>query len=186
MSELVVEIRRTGWDLVFGILLIIAGVILLGDAAFATHLSVLFVGWTVLLAGIVGLLGAVFRIGKPGFWSAALTGGILTVLGIAMLRNTTAAAIALTLIAGSLFLVSGIVRLAVSSQEPDHRIPLLLAGAVSTVLGLIVLFNLVDASYKLLGILLGIQLLMDGFTMIMIGRAHLTAEPGEQYASSAS
>jgi uncharacterized membrane protein HdeD (DUF308 family) len=174
MSRLELVTRRTGWDIIFGALLVIAGLLLLGDTAFATNVSVLFVGWMVLLAGIVGLIAALFRIGRGGFWSAAITGGLLTVLGIAILRNTHATALTLTLIAGAMFLAGGIVRLVAAGQEPDHRVPLVLTGLVGTVLGLLVLFNLVDASYTFLGLLLGIQVLVDGVVMILIGRAHLT------------
>ena len=48
------------------------------------------------LFGAVGLVGALFRIGKGGFWSSALTGGLLTVLGVVFLRNVGAAVVTLT------------------------------------------------------------------------------------------
>jgi uncharacterized membrane protein HdeD (DUF308 family) len=170
--------KRTGWDVVFGALLVIAGLLLLGDLAFATKVSVLFAGWVVLLAGIVALVAALFRIGRSGFWSVALTGGVLTVLGIAMLRNSHATAVTLTLIVGALFLAGGIARLVVAAQEPDHRLALILTGGVSTILGLLVLFNLVDASYGFLGLLLGIQIVVDGLALMIIGRGHVTEVAG--------
>jgi uncharacterized membrane protein HdeD (DUF308 family) len=58
-------------------------------------------------------------------------------------------------------------------ETPEYRIPLVFAGVVSTALGLIVLFNLVTASYVLLGVLLGVQALVDGITMMLIGRWHV-------------
>ncbi|QNN52947.1 HdeD family acid-resistance protein [Nocardioides mesophilus] len=174
MSMSQFQLRRTGWDIVLGVLLVIGGLVILGDAAFATTVSVLFLGWVLLLVGIVGLVAALFRIGKGGFWSAALSGGLLTVLGLFFLRNTDAGAVTLTLIAGTLFLTSGIVRLVVSAQEPENRAPLLLGGVVSTALGLIVLLNLFDASLVLLGVLLGIQVLVDGIMLMLVGRWHAT------------
>ena len=47
---------------------------------------------------------------------------------------------------------------------------LLLGGVVSLALGLIVLFNLVDASYNLLGLLLGIQVVAEGLAIMVFGR----------------
>jgi uncharacterized membrane protein HdeD (DUF308 family) len=173
MSETFLERKRTGWDVVVGALLAIGGLVLLGHAAFATTVSVLFIGWMLLAGGIIALVGSFFRIGKGDFWSAALTGGLLAVLGLMMLRNTEAAALTLTLIAGALFLVSGIVRLVVGVETPEYRVPLVFAGVISTALGLIVLFNLVTASYVLLGVLLGVQALVDGITMMLIGRWHV-------------
>jgi uncharacterized membrane protein HdeD (DUF308 family) len=174
MSEAQFQIRRTGWDVVLGALLVIGGLVILGDAALATTVSLLLIGWVLLIVGVLGLVASLFRIGKSGFWSAALSGGLLTVLGLFFLNNTEAAAVTLTLIAGAIFLTSGIVRLVVSAQDRDYRVPLLLGGIVSTALGLIVLFNLFDASFVLLGVLLGIQVLVDGITMMLVGRWHVS------------
>jgi uncharacterized membrane protein HdeD (DUF308 family) len=174
MSTMQRQLRRTGWDVVLGALLVIGGLAILGDAAFATEVSVKFIGWVLLIVGLLGLGAAVFRIGKGGFWSVALSGGVLTVLGLFFLRNTQAAALTLTLIAGTIFLTSGIVRLVASAADPEYRLPLLFGGVVSTGLGLIVLFNLFDASYVLVGVLLGIQVLVDGLSMILVGRWHLS------------
>lgn len=175
MSEVQFQLRRTGWDVAIGALLVIGGLVILGDAALATTVSILLIGWVLLIVGVLGLVASLFRIGKGGFWSAALSGGLLTVLGLFFLNNTEAAAVTLTLIAGAIFLTSGIVRLVVSAQDRDYRLPLLLGGIVSTALGLIVLFNLFDASFVLVGVLLGIQVLVDGITMMWVGRWHATS-----------
>lgn len=175
MSEVQFQVRRTGWDVVLGALLVIGGLVILGYAAIATTVSILLIGWLLLIVGVLGLVASLFRIGKGGFWSAALSGGLLTVLGLFFLNNTEAAAVTLTLIAGAIFLTSGIVRLVVAAQDRDYRVPLLLGGIVSTALGLIVLFNLFDASYVLVGVLLGIQALVDGISMMWVGRWHVTS-----------
>jgi uncharacterized membrane protein HdeD (DUF308 family) len=174
MREIVVEHRRTGWDIALGILLVIAGLVVLGNAAVATTVSMLFIGWLTLAAGVITLLGALLRVGGDGFWLTAICGGLLSVLGLVIVRNPSVAALTLTLVAGAFFLAGGVVRLAVAFGRQEYRWPLLLSGIVSTALGLIVLFNLVDASYALLGILLGIELLIDGLTIMLIGRIHVT------------
>ena len=100
-------------------------------------------------------MATLFRIGKEGFWTGAVGGGLMTVLGLVFLRHTSAAAVTLTLVAGSLFLVSGLARLVLAVHVPEARVPLILTGAVATLLGLVVLFNLFTASLTLLGLLLG-------------------------------
>jgi uncharacterized membrane protein HdeD (DUF308 family) len=160
---------------VFGALLFVGGLAILGDAALATKVSIQLVGWIVLIVGVLGLVASLFRIGRGGFWSAALSGGVLTVLGLFFLRNTHAAAVTLTLLAGTVFLLSGIVRLVAAGADPDYRVPLLVGGALSTILGLIVLFNLFDASYVLVGVLLGIQVMVDGLVMMLVGRWHVAS-----------
>src|SRR3954447_22674811 len=176
MSMPQLQMRRTGWDVVLGGILVVGGLVILGDAALATKVSITFIGWLLLSLGLLGLLAAVLQIGKRGFWSMALAGGLLTVLGLFFVRNTHAAAVTLTLIAGVTFLASGVMRLMMSGQDPAYRLPLMFGGILSVGLGLIVLFNLFDASYVLVGVLLGIQVLVDGMTMLLVGRWHVTAE----------
>lgn len=177
MSEVLVERKRTGWDVAIGALLLLGGIVVLVYASVATLVSILFIGWMLVAIGVLGLVASLFRIGRSGFWSAALGGGLLTVLGIFVLTHTDATAVTLTLLAGVVFLVSGVMRLAESFQEPEYRWPLLLGGIVSAVLGLIVLFNLFAASLVLLGVLLGVQMIVEGLVMMLIGRWHTFVTP---------
>jgi uncharacterized membrane protein HdeD (DUF308 family) len=177
--------RAKGWsplDLLLGVLLVLAGLVILGHTAVATTLSLMFVGWLLFSVGVVAIAVSLFSIGKDGFWTALLGGGLLTVLGVVFLRHTSAAAVTVTLVAGALFLVVGIARLAAAFEYPEQRVPLLLGGGVSLILGLLVLFNLFTASYKLLGIFLGLEVLAEGVAIMIFGRdarraARLGAQP---------
>lgn len=170
MSATALERRRTGGDVVFGVLLVIGGFIVLGNAVIATAISVLLLGWTALIAGVVLLVSALFRIGSGGFWSAALGGAVLAVLGLFFLRNPGVGALSLTLVAGAMFLATGLVRIFLGFQVSEHRWLLVISGLISVVLGLLVLFNLVAATLTLLGVLLGIQTLLEGLTLLAAGR----------------
>lgn len=176
MSEFTVEHRRTGWDLALGLLLIVLAFVVLGHAVIATAVSVLFLGWMMLIGGIVLLIASFFRIRSGGFWSAALGGSILAVLGIVLLRNTAAAVLTLTLVVGALIFAEGLVRLisAFQRHEGVDKWLLVVSGAVSVALGLLVLFNLFEASFVLLGVLLGVQALLDGITLVAVGRIRVT------------
>ena len=170
MTQIVVERHRSPWDVVFGILLVLAGIVILGNLVVATAVSVKFLGWMALIAGILEFISAFFRIREGRFWGAFLGGALLAVLGIVILRNTAAAALTLTLIAGCIFLVGGLVRIAAAKDFPEMRWVLVIGGAISVILGLIVLFNLATASYGLLGLILGVQALIEGFILIFSGR----------------
>jgi uncharacterized membrane protein HdeD (DUF308 family) len=170
MTAIFLERRRTGWDIIVGTLLILAGFVILGDTVLATEISVLLIGWTALFSGVVLLVGSFLRIKSIGFLSAALGGAMLAVLGLFVLRNPDVGAVSLTLLAGSLFLTSGLTRIFVSSHAPALRVPLLISGLISLALGLFVLFNLAEASHTLLGVLLGVQTVLEGATLIIAGR----------------
>jgi uncharacterized membrane protein HdeD (DUF308 family) len=151
-------------------LLILGGIAILGNAVLATMFSVLLIGWTTLISGVVLAVGAFFKFKSGGFWSAALSGAVLAVLGLFILRNPLIGALSLTLLAGALFLVTGVTRIVVSSHFPEVRGALIVSGIVSLALGMFVLFNLVEATLTLLGVLLGVQILVEGVTLLVAGR----------------
>jgi uncharacterized membrane protein HdeD (DUF308 family) len=169
-SGVSLERSRSGWDIVWGILLMVAGVVILAHAVAATAVSVFFLGWLAVTGGVVGLVAGLFRIGKGGFWPAIISGALLLVLGIAILRNPAASAATLTLLAGTLFLMGGVIRLVAAFQVDQNRGIMVFSGLVSLVLGLLVVLNLFEASFVLLGVLLGVQALTDGLTMLVLGR----------------
>jgi membrane protein HdeD len=164
------EQRRTGGDIVVGILLVIAGIILLGNVVFATAVSVLLLGWTALISGMVLVIGTLLRIRSGASWAVALGGVVLAVLGLFILRNPAIGALTLTLLGGSLFLTTGLVRIFGGSVVPEARVVLVVSGVISVVLGLWVLLNLMTASLTLLGTLLAVQTLLEGVTLIAVGR----------------
>jgi uncharacterized membrane protein HdeD (DUF308 family) len=170
VGDVQLERSRSGWDIVLGVLLVIAGFVILGNAAFATAVSVFFLGWMAVIGGIVALVASLFRIGRGGFWPALISGSLLLVIGIVILRNPAASVVTLTLLAGTLFLVGGIMRLVAAFQVDQNRGIMIFSGIVSLGLGLIVLFNLFAASLTLLGVLIGVQALMDGITLLALGR----------------
>ena len=65
-----------------------------------------------------------------------------------------------------------------------QRLGLLLGGGIGIVLGLVVLLNLFTASYALLGVLIGIQTVGEGLTMILVGGLTMATLETEQVASS--
>ncbi len=116
------------------------------------------------------LVGSFFRIKSGGFLSAVLGGAILAVIGLFVLRNPVVGAVALTLGAGVTFFVSGLTRMAWAFGAEKGRLLLIISGLISLGLGFYVLFNLSTATLVLLGILLGIQTVLEGISLMLIGR----------------
>ena len=160
------------------------GLVILGHTLIATKVSLLFLGWLLFAGGVVTLAATLFRIGKDGFWLGALGGGLMTVLGLVFLRHTEAAAVTVTLVAGAMFLTTGLARLVAAFQTPAGRVPLLISGVVSTFLGLLELFNLVTASYVFLGVILGVEMLAEGVAIMIIGRDSMGAARAGRIASA--
>lgn len=165
---------RSGWDWVIGALLVVAGLVALAHTAVATTVSVVFLGWLIFAAGLLALTASLFRIGQEGFWTGILAGGVMAALGFVFLRNPDVAAVTLTLVAGAMFLSTGIARLVAAVEIREARVPLAVGGAASLILGLVVLLNLFTASLTFLGLILGIQLFVEGVAVLAVGRRPAT------------
>ncbi len=90
-----------------------------------------------------------------------------------LLANPLQGLISLTLILGVVFLVTGIARLVLSFRLRDTPMfwLLLLSGAASVLIGVMVFGNFAAAATSLLGLLLGIQLIADGVALLALGIA---------------
>jgi uncharacterized membrane protein HdeD (DUF308 family) len=145
-------------------------VIVLGDVVVASVISVLFLGWTLVIGGAVGIGASLWRIGGGGFWIGMLSGVLALIAGVVFLRNPAAALVGLSLAIGAVMLVNGITRLVAAIQHPEVRLALVLSGVLSLILGIMILSRWPSSALWLIGTLLGVQLIVDGATMILVGR----------------
>lgn len=165
--------RRTFWDVVLGVITVIAGVVVLGHVALAGLVSVLFVGWMLLISGVAVTVSGIVGWRQPTQrWNVA-AGAILAILGLGFVRNPGAGLLMLTLLAGSLLLAGGIIRLIAAFQPGAPRFVLLLNGIITVVLGFMVISQWPESALWLLGTILGVQLLVDGLTTATVGRVRL-------------
>src|SRR5215475_5627337 len=160
--------HRWGWYMALGIALIVLGLITVSDAYLATVASVIVFGWILIAGGV--LLGFIsFLTGKWSGFLLALAAGILSfITGILMLRAPLAGAATLTLLILSFFIIEGIYR---TIGSIALRFPYwgwsLASGIVSIVLGGILLAGWPQISFWFVGLLVGIDLIVHGFSWCM-------------------
>jgi uncharacterized membrane protein HdeD (DUF308 family) len=162
---------KWGWIVALGVVYVVAGFIALTSVAMATVASVLVVGVMMIVAGIAELINA-FQIktwGKFLVW--ALLGVLYIVAGFVTFENPLLAAALLTLFLGAALFASGIVRifLAFSMKREMPWIWVALSGAITLLLGLIILAHWPVNSVYILGMFLGIDLIFAGAGWIGLG-----------------
>jgi uncharacterized membrane protein HdeD (DUF308 family) len=162
---------KWGWIVALGAVYVIAGFFALGSIAMATVASVLVVGVAMIVAGVAEVINA-FQIkswGKFLIW--ALLGVLYIVAGFVTFENPLLAAALLTLVLGASLVASGIMRsiLAFSMKRDAPWIWVALSGAITLLLGLLILARWPTNSVYILGLLLGIDLVMAGAGWIAIG-----------------
>ena len=160
--------HRWGWYLALGIALIVLGLIAVSEAYLATVVSVFVLGWFLIAGGV--LLGFMsFLTGKWGGFLLAMAAGILAfITGVMMLRAPLAGAATLTLLILSFFIVEGIYRAigSIALRFPNWGWSLA-SGIVSIVLGGILLAGWPQISFWFVGLLVGIDLIVHGFSWCM-------------------
>jgi uncharacterized membrane protein HdeD (DUF308 family) len=158
------------WTLLLGILMIAAGAYALINPFPASLAVTIFAGWSFIILGILQIIS--------GFSDS--TGGtriLLIILGIAMawagwvvLKNPIAGLLVLSMAVSISFIASGIAKLILGwlIRSGSFGIWIMLSGALSLVLGVLFLGNMVDTATWLLGFLLGIELISDGVAAIAL------------------
>ncbi len=162
---------KWGWIVALGVVYTVAGFIALGSVAMATVVSVFVVGVMMIVAGVAEVISA-FQIktwGKFLLW--VLLGLLYVVAGFVTFQNPLLAAVLLTLILGASLVASGIMRiiLAFSMKRETPWIWVALSGAVTLLLGVLILMRWPVSSVYILGLFLGIDLIMAGASWVGIG-----------------
>jgi len=162
---------KWGWIVALGVVYIIAGFVALGSMMMATLASVVVVGAMMIVAGIAEIIGA-FQLkswGKFLIW--ALLGVLYIVAGFVTFENPLFAAVLLTLILGASLVASGAVRifLAFNMKRETPWVWVALSGAITLLLGLLILARWPINSIYILGLFLGIDLIMAGAGWIGLG-----------------
>ncbi len=166
----VADLRRNRvWILIFGIALIVLGMIAIGDVVLFTLVSVRVLGWLLLIEGIIEAVQA-FRHRTTGHFFLHLLVAVLSlVVGFMLLRNTGAGVLALTLVLSIYFIVGGLFRItaAIATRLPSWGW-LLFNGIITFFLGVLVLTQWPSSALWLIGLFVGIDLIVGGWSRVML------------------
>ena len=174
--------RNAGLAIVVGVILLIVGVIAIGSPFIAGISVTLVVGVMLIVAGISELFFA-FKAGSLGKGLLTFIMGILAVVvGGLMISRPDVALASLTLFLAAYFFVSGIFEIAwgFRMRPVSGWGWTLFGGIVSVVLGMMIWGQYPFSGAWAVGTLVGIRLIFNGWTLIMIGAAARGAAKGIQ------
>jgi uncharacterized membrane protein HdeD (DUF308 family) len=156
--------------LIEGIILLILGLAAIALPPIAGIATTLVLGWLFLLGGIVGLIATFNQKNAPGFWWALLSAAVALAAGIILLLNPGQGLITLTFVLTAFFLIDGILIIVMAFE---HRRELsgrwewmALGGVMDLVLAAIIIAGLPGTLAWALGLLVGIDLVFSGITLI--------------------
>lgn len=161
--------------LIEGIVLLVLGAAAIAVPPMAGLAVAIVVGWLFLIGGVVGLIATFTARSAPGFGWALLSAAVALLAGIVLLANPIAGVATLTYVLIFFFIFDGIANIVMGIQ---HRRELsrrwewmLVGGIIDLVLAAIIIAGLPGTIAWALGLLVGIDLLFGGATLIAIALA---------------
>ncbi len=170
-SEMSAAVREH-WKafLIEGILLVVLGLAAIVLPPLASLAVTIFLGWMFLISGIAGLALTFWARRMPGFWWSLISAVLAIGAGIILLARPVQGVLTLTIVVGAYFLAEGV---ATIMYALEHRRELserwswlLAAGVLDIVIAGLIISGLPGSAEWAIGLLVGINLLFGGATLI--------------------
>jgi uncharacterized membrane protein HdeD (DUF308 family) len=153
-----------------GILLTILGLAAMIVPPLASLAVTIFLGWMFLISGIGGLIVTFWARQMPGFWWSLISAVLAIAAGIILLARPVQGVLSLTIVVGAYFLAEGV---ATIMYALEHRRELsgrwswlLVAGLMDILIAAMIITGLPGSAEWAIGLLVGINLLFGGATLI--------------------
>jgi uncharacterized membrane protein HdeD (DUF308 family) len=161
-----------GFFLAEGIILILLGLAAILEPLVATFAFSIFIGWLLIISGIVGLFSTFKMHPAPGFWWSLISAILAIVVGGLLIWHPVAGVFSLTLALIIFFIIEGIASI-MFALEYRRNLParwgwMVVSGIVDLILAAIIILGLPGSALWALGLLLGINMVFGGTTLIVM------------------
>ena len=153
-----------------GILLVVLGLAAMIVPPLASLAVTIFLGWMFLISGIAGLAMTFWARQMPGFWWSLVSAVLAIGAGIVLLAQPVQGTLTLTIVVGAYFLAEGVTTIMYALQ---HRAQLserwswmLVAGLMDILIAGVIIAGLPGSALWAVGLLVGINLLFGGASLI--------------------
>lgn len=165
--------QASRWSIIWGVLLILFGVLAVGSPFLAAVAVSAVIAWLIILAGVVHLILA-FHVHRAGsmVWKL-LVGLAYLFFGVYLLLHPVLGVASLTLVLASLFLIEGILDIVLFFQmRPMRGAAWVLGdGIITLLLGLLIYRQWPSSSVWAIGTLVGVSMIISGTTRVMFSVA---------------
>ena len=155
-----------------GILLVACGTVAIVIPPLFTLLTAMILGILLMVAGIVTIISS-FWIGKwSGMFLHLLAGILYLVAGFIVSERPVAGAVFITLFIAALFIVLGLFRIVSALTIRFTQWGwVLVNGIITLLLGVVIYRHFPQSALWVIGILVGVELLINGWSWIMLSLA---------------
>ncbi|HXN70712.1 MAG TPA: HdeD family acid-resistance protein [Bradyrhizobium sp.] len=168
---------REHWKafLIEGILLVVLGLAAIIVPPLASLAVTIFLGWMFLISGIAGLVLTFWARQMPGFWWSLISAVLGIAAGLILLIRPIQGVLSLTIVVGAYFLAEGV---ATIMYALEHRRELserwswmLFSGILDILIAAMIIAGLPGSAEWAIGLLVGINLLFGGASLIGVALA---------------
>jgi uncharacterized membrane protein HdeD (DUF308 family) len=161
-----------GWFVALGIALIVLGAACILGEMGATLITVVVLGWFLLISGIVALVHAFQTRTWSGFLIYLLSALLRLFTGFMLVRFPLSGALGITLLLALLFIVGGTFRAIGAGKLRFPRWGWAVAsGLISVALGVTLLVQFPASSLWFIGLAVGVDLIFEGVSLLALGTA---------------
>jgi uncharacterized membrane protein HdeD (DUF308 family) len=176
--------------LIEGIVLFILGLLAIVIPNVATLAVEVFIGWILLLSGVVGLISTFRMRSAPGFGWSLLSAVIAIAAGVILLAWPLSGVLSLTLILTAFLTIEGVASIMMALTH-RHGFSarwalLLVSGLVDLFLAALILLGLPGTAAWAIGLLVGINLVFGGSALISMALQARSLAPPAPGASAAA
>ena len=164
------EIKENwGWFLALGVLLILLGCAIISSTHYATLFSVMILGLFLIGAGIIQIVQAFMARKWSGLFLLLFLGLLYIITGILCVVKPTMAAIGITFWIAAFCFMAGLFRmLSTLLLRFDQWGWVFFNGLVTFILGAMIFNNWPVSGLWVIGLFIGIDLILSGFSYILL------------------
>ena len=170
-SEMSAAVREHWKAFLFeGILLAVLGLAAMIVPPLAGLAVTIFLGWMFLISGVAGLAMTFWARQMPGFWWSLISAVLAVGAGLILLARPVQGILTLTIVVGAYFLAEGVASI---MYALEHRRELserwswmVFAGVLDIVIAAMIIMGLPGSAEWAIGLLVGINLLFGGTSLI--------------------
>lgn len=167
------ERRNSTFSVVWGVLLIVLGVLAVGSPMIVAVAVNVLISWLIIVAGLAHVAVAFHRKEAAHIIWRVLVGIAYLVFGIQLITHPTIGVASLTHVLALLFLLEGIFDIALFFQVPSAQGSgwVLFDGVVALILGLMIYLRWPSSSAWAISTLVGVNMIISGVTTVILSFA---------------
>jgi uncharacterized membrane protein HdeD (DUF308 family) len=158
-----------------GAVMVTLGVLAIGAPVAASIAVAIYVGWLLLISGVVGLFAIISTHHVHAFLWSLVTAALSVVIGVLLVLMPVQGAISLTIVLTAFFIAEGVFQtmVAIASRHvlKGTWVWMLLSGIADLVLAAIIIEGWPGTAIWALGLLVGVNLLTSGWAVVVAALA---------------